>query len=1252
MLSKFSVKKPLTVFVAVILVMLMGVISFTNMQTDLLPSLDLPYVAVITAYPGASPEKVEQAVTKPLEKGLSTTSGIKEVQSISSENTSMVILQFADGTNMDSAMIDLSGKVDLVKGQLADGVSTPTLMKINPDMLPVMIAAVDADGQDAEALSQLVNETVLPALERVDGVASVSATGVLEKEIQVTLDQQKIDALNDKMLAQIDAKLAQTKAQLDQGEAQIKAAQEKLDSESAAQAKQLADSAAQLSDGKAQLSQGLSYLDTTIAQTKAQREQLLTLRQSLQAFLDGGEQAGPEAEAALTALVQRLQDTGVLTQQEAQALLTALTQQSGQLAQLLGEAVTKLDEGIAAADSGLRQMEAQRGPLADKLEALAPAETQLEAGKMLFAQKIAQAQGKLDATAQQLSQGRTQFEEAEKAAYQTAGLSGKLTPQTIQGILAAENFSMPAGSLTEKGEKYAVKVGDAFSSVEELAGLELFTVDLEGIGTIKLSDVAEVAFADNRDEMYAKINGNDGILLTFQKQSTASTSQVSADIRAAMAQLQEEHSGLHLTALNDQGVYIDIVVQSVLQNLLMGGALAILIILLFLRNYRPTLAIAASIPISLLFAVALMYFSGVTLNIISLAGLALGVGMLVDNSIVVIENIYRLRGEGMSAAQAAVRGAAQVAGAIAASTLTTVCVFLPIVFTQGISRELFTDMGLTIAYSLVASLIVALTLVPALSSKLLRRPDQTKHRLFDRFVNWYARLLDKALSHRAAVLCGVVALLVVSGIGATRMGTAFIPESDTNQISVTVEMPPETTTAETRAMGDRVAAIVGDLPGVETVGAMEGGGMMSSGGSGSVSMYVILSEGKRPDSSHIAQQIKDATAGLACEVTAQSSMGDMSSMGGSGLTVQIQGDDLDTLRRVGQEVAALMEETEGTQDVEDGSEDPAYELRVSVDKNKAMGYGLTVAQVYQEVAAAIQSETTATTLSLEDGDYPVVVVKDPEAALSRATLGDHQLTVTKDGEETAIPLSDIAQISQEEGLSSIRHDGQVRTLSVSAQIDAEHNIGLVSRELQSKLDGYQPPAGYTVELVGQTETINSTLVELLKMVGLAIVLIYGIMVAQFQSLLSPFIVMFTIPLAFTGGLLALWLCGMEISVISMLGFLVLCGVVVNNGIVFVDYVNQLRLEGAPLRQALVETGVTRVRPILMTALTTILGLGTLALGIGSGADMLQPMAVVTIGGLAYATLLTLFVVPILYDLFHRRKKGGERMPAGGEEVEL
>lgn len=680
MLSKFSVKKPLTVFVAVILVMLMGVISFTNMQTDLLPSLDLPYVAVITAYPGASPEKVEQAVTKPLEKGLSTTSGIKEVQSISSENTSMVILQFADGTNMDSAMIDLSGKVDLVKGQLADGVSTPTLMKINPDMLPVMIAAVDADGQDAEALSQLVNETVLPAMERVDGVASVSATGVLEKEIQVTLDQQKIDALNDKMLAQIDAKLAQTKAQLNQGEAQIKAAQEKLDSESEAQAKQLADSAAQLSDGKAQLTQGLTYLDTTIAQTKAQREQLSTLRQSLQAFLDGGQQAGPEAEATLTALVQRLQDAGVLTQQEAQVLLAALGQQSRQLAQLLGEAVTKLDEGIAAADSGLRQMEAQRGPLADKLEALAPAESQLEAGKMLFAQKIAQAQGKLDATAQQLSQGRTQFEEAEKAAYQTAGLSGKLTPQTIQGILAAENFSMPAGSLTEKGEKYAVKVGDTFSSVEELAELELFTIDLEGIGTIKLSDVAEVAFADNRDEMYAKINGNDGILLTFQKQSTASTSQVSADIRAAMAQLQEEHSGLHLTALNDQGVYIDIVVQSVLQNLLMGGALAILIILLFLRNYRPTLAIAASIPISLLFAVALMYFSGVTLNIISLAGLALGVGMLVDNSIVVIEKIYRLRGEGMSAAQAAVRGAAQVAGAIAASTLTTVCVFLPIVF--------------------------------------------------------------------------------------------------------------------------------------------------------------------------------------------------------------------------------------------------------------------------------------------------------------------------------------------------------------------------------------------------------------------------------------------------------------------------------------------------------------------------------------------------------------------------------------------
>lgn len=1155
MFSKFSVKKPMTVIVAVLLVIILGVISFTSITTDMLPSMDLPYVAVITTYPGASPEKVEQAVTKPLEQTLSTTGGVEAVTSVSSENMSMVILQFTQGTNMDSAMIEMSGSVDRVKAMLDDAVGTPTLMKINPDMLPVMVASVDIDGKTAYETSRVVQDTVIPALERVEGVASVTATGLVEEKLQITLNQEKIDALNKKILASIDESLAEKQAELEQA-------------------------AAQLAEGRKQAEDGLKQAASAVEQAQ---QGLETLRQQQEALAQ--KKAADLANPLLTA------------EQKAQ-LEAAYTAQEKQLA-----------DGLTTAQEGLQKAQTMKEELESTLQEL----TQQEA---------------------QLQEGQKQFEAAREEAYKQADMGAVITEAMISQILAAENFSMPAGSLTDGGRSYAVKVGEAFSSVEELSGLELMKLEAADKGVVKLSDVADIEMADNAEEMYAKINGNDGILLSLQKQSNASTAAVSHALQKAMDKLTEEGDGLHILALSDQGTYIDIVINSVLQNLLMGGALAVLILLLFLRDVKPTAIIAVSIPVSLLFAVAMMYFSGVTMNVISLAGLALGVGMLVDNSIVVIENIYRLRAQGVPAAAAAVKGASQVAGAITASTLTTICVFLPIVFTEGISRQLFTDMGLTIAYSLIASLIIAMTLVPTLASRTLRKAVDKPHKFFDRFTAGYGKALGWSLRHRALVLAAAVALLAVSAVGAVSMGTAFMPSMDSSQIMVSMEMPKDSTDEEIRQMSDEVIGRLLEIEDVETVGAMQGGGMMASGGG--VSMYVLLKDTRAHTSDEVAGLIADKTADLPCEVTAQGSSMDISAMGGSGLEVTIKGEDMDRLQAIAKDVAEMMKGVEGTSEIADGLEDTAPEIRVTVDKNKAMGYGLTVAQVYQQVAAALQTETTATTLTVENKEYPVIVLKGEEALLTRETLGDLAFTVTVDGAEREVKLSDIAAVTQEQGLSSIRHENQLRTLTVSAAIDQDYNIGLVSRELEKQLNGYSVPEGYSLEISGENETINSTLTELLKMVGLAIVFIYLIMVAQFQSLKSPFIVMFTIPLAFTGGLLALWITGMEISVISMLGFLVLAGVVVNNGIVFVDYVNQLRLEGMEKTEALVLAGRTRIRPILMTALTTILGLFTLALGIGEGADMLQPMAVVTIGGLTYATLLTLFVVPALYSLFHRK----------------
>lgn len=1291
-------------FVAVIMVIILGVISFTQMPTDLLPSIDLPYLAVITTYPGANPEKVEQTVTKPLESSLSTVGGVEKVTSISQENSSMVVFQFSYGTNMDSAMIEMSNKADMVKATLDDGVGAPVLMKINPDMLPVMVASADVSGKGIEETSALVSETVIPALERISGVASVTGMGLVEKQLTITLSQEKIDALNHRVLDAVDGQLDEAQSLINQGLGEIENQRSQLAQKAQEEGNKLDEAENALTAGKDQALEGLgklsatrTLLQRTLQETMAQRDQLKTLvegkaslpalnaqiesarlglsalegeitglkeeidqaklekqgyeaelsalpdlpentarREELQTLIAGCDTTIGQKEAALSGKEtdQKKLSAGLTTLTiQRDAIVSALAAMGDPTDEELAQSLAAMDQAISATQATLNDLTAQEGDLSAALTGLNEKLSAIRVGRNQLNLALSQGTAALASGEQQLRQQSAQLDSARETARDQADLSGLITQQTIAAILAGENFSMPAGYLTEDGEKYAVKVGDRFSSLEELSNLTLFTVAAGDVGDIKLADVADVAFTSDNGGMYAKINGNDGILLSLQKQSTASTSEVSSAIREAMEELEAENPGLHMTALSDQGVYIDIVTGSVLQNLAMGGILAILILFLFLHSLKPTFIVAVSIPISLTLAVVLMYFTGVTLNAISLAGLALGVGMLVDNSIVVIENIYRLRQEGVSVAWAAVQGAKEVAGAIAASTLTTICVFLPIVFTQGISRELFTDMGLTIAYSLLASLLIALTMVPALSSTILRKQDETKHRLFDGMVNRYSHLLGWTLSHKALLLVLVIGLLGLSVFGVTQMGTAFMPETDSQEITVSMEAPSGSTQAETRALGDEVMERVMALPGVETVGGMQSS---ATGGGNTISIYVRLADDREHTSGEIAQMVLDATEDLDCDVTASGSTMDISAMGGKGIQVNITGDDLDTLQSIAQDVAGILSSVPGTADVSDGMEDASAETRIVVDKNKALGYGLTVAQVYQQVAVAITAETEATTVTLDAQDYAVVVERAEADLPSRDTLMDLSITGQKDGAETEVALSEIAVLEEGKELQAISHSDQVRSITTSAMVDAGHNIGKVGQEVERALADYQVPEGYTISLSGENETIQNTMRDLVFMVCLAVVMIYLIMVAQFQSLLSPFIVMFTLPLAFTGGLLALWIFGFELSVISMLGFLVLAGVIVNNGIVFVDCVNRLRLAGMDRREALIETGRLRIRPILMTALTTILGLCTLAFGMGMGADMLQPMAVVIVGGLTYATLLTLFVVPVMYDIFQRK----------------
>ena len=1345
MISKFSVKRPYTVVVGIVLVLVLGVVSFSKMKTDLLPDMTLPYALVYTTYAGASPEEVETVVTRPVEQSMATISNIENVTSVSSENISLVILEFSQTANMDAVTIEMRENLDQIESYWDENVGSPIIMKMNPDMLPVMVAAVQAGDMDSAELTDYVNNTILPELESIEGVASVSASGLIEEEVQVVLRQDKIDAVNKKVSDALDGKFAEAESEmqdareeLEEGKSELADGEKQLAEQTASAESQISSGQSQLISSEAELNRKIAEVDSKLSELEKQEKELEAKEKELaegekqldalpgqlkkaQEGLDGIEkgiaglenaavglesaQAAFEAKAELEKQIAEAEKNpgtpaeavaalkGQLTavQQQLDAALAPLkaagvdtsgsyseiqqkinskkaelisqkTQLESQIAQLQGavDDIPKQRKTIAAGKkqlaAGKKQMKEGKAQIQAAKQQLTDAKNQIASGKTsLSAALSALNQQKISATIEiasgkaQLAAGEAQLDAAEDeldsqkdAAYDQADVEGILTADMIKGILAAQNFTMPAGYVTEEGIDYLVRVGDKVTDTEALENLMLLDLHMDGLKPVYLSDVADVVVTDNSGEVYAKINGQAGVMFSMQKQSGYSTGEVSDKIKAKFAEIEESAEDTHFIQLMDQGIYIDLVVNSVLQNMLSGAVLAVLVLLLFLKSVRPTVVIAFSIPTSILTAIVLMYFSGININIISLSGLALGIGMLVDNSIVVIENIYRLRGEGMPAKKAAVEGARQVAGAIAASTLTTICVFLPIVFTEGITRQLFVDMGLTIGYSLLASLAVALTLVPMMGAGLLKKNEEKKSRFFEGIQNGYGKALGFALNHRVLVLTGAVLMLALSAVLSVSRGTEFMPEMESTQMSVTLTMPEGATDQETARMADEVTERLLKIPDIEEAGAMTGGSgmmsMMGGGSSGEVSMYLILKEDKELENQKLAERIEEDTADLECEVDVQTSSMDMSALGGSGISIKIKGRELDTLKDLAEQAAGIVSQVEGTEEVSDGIEEKTLEMRIVVDKDKAMEHQLTTAQVFQFLQGKLAEAKSATTLATDVKDYPVLVINETDTKLTRDEI--KKLTIEgkdKDGNPEDVPLKDIVKFEDSEGFSSINREAQTRYVTVTAAVDAEHNIGLVSNEVEKQLSKMDFPKGYSYEMSGENETINESMTELLKMLGLAVVLIYLIMVAQFQSLLSPFIIMFTIPLAFTGGFLGLWITGSPVSVIAMIGFVMLSGIIVNNGIVLVDYINQLRREGMEKREAIIESGRTRLRPILMTALTTILGLSTMALGMGMGADMVQPMAIVTVGGLIYGTLLTLLVVPCIYDLLNRKK---------------
>lgn len=1214
-MAKFSVKKPLTVFVVVLAVVVLGVVAYLRMTPDLLPNMDFPYVVIVTADPGASPESVEEEITRPMEQSMATLNQIKEVTSTSQNSVSMVMLQFEDGVNMDTISVDIQQKISVLQGQWDDMVGAPYVLKINPSMIPVMVAAVSQEGTDVYALSDLVTDELTGKLEGVTGVASVTVSGALTRQAHVILDQEKMDALSATLEDAV-------KEQLKKAESQLYAAQ-----------KQVTDGEKALSDAKHAAADGV---------------------------------AGAAGDA-IDKVYERLKDAyGVLEDTDIGDIVGGfITDPDGTLKKLNDNLKTlqgSMEKLMRELESGRLRAQVE-GDVSDLLVQLMDGLTQMTGAEL-----------QLSEARTQIESGLKQIQEAYKKVAEQTDLGGILSISTISGLLTAQNFSMPAGYIDDdSGVSYMVSVGQKFESSGELADMVLFDLGLEGVAPITLGDVATVVVTDDGDELYTKLNGENGILLSFTKQSNYATAEVSNNITDRFRTLETQYEGLSFVPLMDQGDYIYLIVDTILSSLLWGAVFSVVVLFLFLRDWRPTLITLISIPVSVIFAVVLMYFTGVTINMISLSGLAVSVGMLVDNSVVVIENIYRLRAKGATIVQAAVSGAGQVLGAVTASTLTTVCVFAPIVFVEGLTRQLFTDLALTITYSLLASLLVSLTLVPAMAAGMLRRDFAPKPGLLDKIYPAYRKAIAWSLDHKAGVLLLSLTLLVTTAWGAVSRGFTFMPEIDMNNLSLTVTMPEDTTREEAVALADEVMERVMSVDNIDAAGFMMGSGSMgglsmtsTDNGDYDVTGYLTMPEGTF--GSDAGKEIEALCADLPCEVTTTGVMsGMMSYMTGSGVSLQVYGDDMEGLQTAAGALGRRIAEVEGIEDVSDGLEDAAPALQVVVDRDKAMTKGITVAQIYMQVAAALQDTTTVSEVTLDGKRMEMMVDAAADSKLTREKL--LELTITPDSsmsasmssamggsmggasasglsqltgedsgdEDTSFPLGDVAEVRETVSLNSIQRDQQRRCITVTAAIADGYNVTKVTSAVQQAVAPLALPEGVTVEFNGENEQIMDAMGQVLLMLLLGVVLVYLIMVAQFQSLKSPFIVMFTIPLAFTGGFMALLISGIEVSVISLIGFVMLVGIIVNNGIVLVDYINQQRLAGMERREAIIDAGVTRLRPILMTSLTTILGLIVTALAKNAGTALIQPIALVCIGGLLYATLMTLFVVPCMYDILSKKE---------------
>lgn len=1049
-LSDFAVNRPVTVVMCVLIVMILGGVSLTNLNVDLFPEMNLPVAMVAASYSGAGPQEVENLVTKPVESVLGTVNGIKNISSSSLVGQSIVVAEFEWGTDMNFATLQMREKIDLIKAYLPDGVGQPTVFKMDPNMMPIMQFAVTGE-MDTRSLRTLVEDKMVSKLERLPGVAAAQLSGGREREIKVLLDPVKLDYY------------------------------------------------------------GLSF------------------------------------------------------------------------------------------------------------------------------SQVAQA-------------------------------------------LQADNMNMSGGKVGKGSQDLLVRVTGEFQHPSDIGEVVLTTS--QG-AQVRVKDIGAVIDGFKDVTTIGRTNGRESVMINVRKQTTANTVKVSQAVNKALAELQKElPDSVRVMMLYDSADYIQKSIDNVVKNIIVGGILAVLVLYIFLRNVRSTLIIAISMPICIVATFTMIYFGNLTLNMMSLGGLALGVGMMVDNAIVILENIFRHRESGFGRIEAAKSGAGEVAMAIIASTLTTVAVFFPIVFVEGIAAQIFKQLALTISFSLLASLAVALTLIPMLSSRMMAvsrvngNGDAIErkgiHLLYYKIMKktgqWlkaldegYRKLLDWALRHRRRVVLIVVLLLIGSVAMMPLVGAEFIPSMDQGYIIVQATLPLGSKLEETEKIVSRIEQYCSQIQEIDVIASSVGSssgdlGGMSIGDPENGRLDLVLKPWKERSRSslEVADQLRREVANIAgAEIVV--TLEDSASMGmtTSPVSIEIKGDDLQVLNEISEQIKTVLQGIEGTREVQSSMEEGRPEVQVVIDRPKAAAYGLNAAQIASAARGAVQGQVV--TQFRTEGEETDVRILFPEE--KRRNLQDLSSITLVSPMGYQVPLAEVAELKIADGPNTIARHNQVRTVTVSAQI-AGRDLNSITKEAQAKIQALPIPPGYDVKIGGSAEQMAEAFGDLSLALVLAIVLVYMIMASQFESLLHPFVIMFSMPATIIGVVLGLLVTGKSFSVIAFVGVIMLAGIVVNNAIVLVDYINVLRRRGMERTAAILQAGPTRLRPILMTTLTTVLGMLPIALGIGEGAEASSPMGIVVVGGLTTSTLITLVFVPVIYSIFDdwgqkltSRRKGGKRAAQGSTVIQ-